>query len=159
LKVVLTYQKQRKNLEKTGLRFKIFDSVINIDLGRKGLDANGGEHQGRLSYESGISSAMSRFQEAQTAADCEFFILAEETFLQQELHYCDAGDAITLSSLTQAIQSFEDSLRSLKIVEVKTLYQVAEATYPTTKNRKQGLPQDAFHQACVGLKSAPIVPA
>ncbi|GHV74540.1 hypothetical protein AGMMS49940_18420 [Spirochaetia bacterium] len=133
---------------KTGLLNEIYDSVYNIDLGRKGLDTDGNEHQGRLSYASGISSVMSCFQEAQTTADCELLILAEETFLEQELHYCDTADTITFSSLTQAIRSFEDALRSLKIVVVKTLYQAAEATYATTKNRIQGCPRDIFHQAC-----------
>lgn len=85
---------------------------------------------------------MAGFQEAQMTVGCELLILAEETFLQQELHYCEPDDAITLSSLTQAIQGFEDSLRSLKIVEDNKLYQAAEATYATTKNRIQGCPRD-----------------
>jgi hypothetical protein len=117
-------------------------------LGRKGLAADGKEHQGRISFENGISSSLVAFQEAQTTADCELLILAEETFLQQELQYCETDDSITLSSLTQAIANFEDSLRSLKIVENKTLYRAAEATYSTTKNRIQGCPRDIFHQAC-----------
>jgi hypothetical protein len=124
------------------VRYQIFRSVYNIDLGRKGFDTDGGEHQGRLSYEDGISVAMASFQEAQTTGDCELLILAEETFLQQELNYCDAGDAITLSSLTQAIQSFEDSLRSLDVAGRPSAYREAEKTYPTTKDRIQGCPRD-----------------
>jgi hypothetical protein len=112
------------------------------------LAANGNEHQGRLSYESGISSAMTCFREAQTAADCELLILAEETFLQQELQYCESADTITRNSLTQAIQSFEDALRSLDVVNRPAAYLEAEKTHPTTRNRKHGFPQDAFHQAC-----------
>ncbi|GHU76018.1 hypothetical protein FACS189461_3070 [Spirochaetia bacterium] len=129
-------------MDQTGLVNKIFTSVNSIDIGRKGLAADGKEHQGRLSYEDGILSAMAGFQEAQMTVGCELLILAEETFLQQELHYCEPDDAITLSSLTQAIQGFEDSLRSLKIVEDNKLYQAAEATYATTKNRIQGCPRD-----------------
>jgi hypothetical protein len=140
-------------LEPTGLLNNIFISINAIDFGRKMLATDGKEHQGRLSYEDGISTAMSSFQEAQIMAKCELLILAEETFLQQELQFCDPIDSITRNSLTQAIQSFEDSLRSLKIVEVKTLYQAAEATHPTTKNRRNGLPQDAFHQACAGHRT------
>jgi hypothetical protein len=117
-------------------------------MGRKDLATDGKEHEGRLSYEMGISLAMAGFQEAQKTADCELLILAEEAFLRQELQYCHADDTITRNSLTQAIQSFEDALRSLKTVEIKTLYQAAETTYPTTKNRDHGLPKDAFHQAC-----------
>jgi hypothetical protein len=140
-------------LDKTGLLSKIFISVNSIDLGRKGLATDSKEHQGRLHYEGGISLAMSCFQEAQKTKDCELLILAEETFLKQEFNYCEDDDSITLSSLTQAIQSFEDSLRSLKIVEDKTLYQAAEATYATTKNRVQGCPRDIFHQACDGHRT------
>jgi hypothetical protein len=135
------------------VRYKIFNSVYNIDLGRKGFDTDGGEHQGRLSYEDGISSAMASFQEVQTTADCELLIVAEETFLQQELNYCDAGDAITLSSLTQAIQNFEDALRSLDVAGRPSAYQEAEKTHPTTKNRIQGCPKDIFHQACDGHRT------
>ncbi|GHV04866.1 hypothetical protein FACS189485_11000 [Spirochaetia bacterium] len=39
-------------------------------------------------------------------------LLAEDTFLQQELNYCHPDDTITRNSLTQAIQSFEDALFS-----------------------------------------------
>jgi hypothetical protein len=131
-----------------GLVNKIFTSVNSIDLGRKGVATNGKEHQGRLHYESGISSAMSCFQEAQITADCELLILIEETFLRQELHYCEAGDAITRNSLTQAIQSFVDAQRSLGVVSRPSAYQEAEATYSTTKNRIKGCPRDVFHQAC-----------
>jgi hypothetical protein len=135
-------------LDQTGLVNKIFTSVNSIDIGRKGLAADGNERQGRLSYEVGISLALSSFQEAQKTAGCELLILVEETFLQQELQYCHPDDIITRNSLTQAIQSFEDALRSLDVVGRPSAYQEAEKTHPTTKNRKYGLPQDAFHQAC-----------
>jgi hypothetical protein len=137
-------------LDQTGLLNNIFISVNFIDLGRKSLATDGEEHEGRISYETGISLAMNNFQDVQKVSDCELILLAEETFLQQELHYCEDDDTITLNSLTAAIQNFEDALRSLKVVEDKTLYRAAEATYSTTKNRVQGCPRDIFHQACVG---------
>jgi hypothetical protein len=118
-------------------------------LGRKGLSSDGKEHEGRISYENGISSALAAFKEAQSLADCQIIILSEETFVRQELQFCHADDTITRSSLTQAIQGFEDALRSLKTVENKTLYRAAETTHPTTKNRDRDLPKDAFHQACI----------
>jgi hypothetical protein len=135
-------------LAKTGLVNDIFTSVNSIDLGRKGVATDGKEHQGRISYEVGISVAMTSFQEAQIRADCELLILAEETFLRQELHFCHANDTITRNSLTQAIQDFDDALRCLITVEVTTLYQAVETAYSTTKNRTQGCPKDIFHQAC-----------
>ncbi|GHU17662.1 hypothetical protein FACS1894163_08850 [Spirochaetia bacterium] len=135
-------------MAKIGLVNDIFSSVNSIDLGRKGLATDGNEHEGRISYESGISLAMISFQEAQITADCELLILTEETFLRQELHFCHPADTITRSSLTQAIQSFVDAQRSLNIVSRPSAYQEAEATYSTTKNRIHGCPRDIFHQAC-----------
>jgi hypothetical protein len=140
-------------LVRAGLVNNIFISVNSIDRGRKALAIDGKEHEGRLFYEEGISLALASFQEAQTSADCEILILAEETFLQQELHFCHPADTITLSSLTQAIRSFEDSQRSLDVVSRPSAYQEAEATYSTTKNRIQGCPRDIFHQACTGHRT------
>jgi len=81
-------------------------------------------------------------------------MLIELTYLQQEFHFCNETDTITRSSLTQAIQSFEDALRSLKIVEDCTLYQGAEATYPTaSKYRYHGFPRDAIHLACTAHRT------
>jgi hypothetical protein len=95
-----------------------------------------------------MAKSMTSFQEAQTTGDCETLILAEQAFLEQELHFCHKNDDITRNSLIQAIQDFEDALRSLKTVEVPALYQAAETTYSTTKNRIRGIPRDIFHQAC-----------
>ncbi|GHU52096.1 hypothetical protein FACS189496_1640 [Bacilli bacterium] len=135
-------------MDQIGLVNSILQAVVSLDGGRKGFAADGKEHDGRLSYEDGISTALASFQEAQTLGDCETLILAEQAFLEQELHFCHDNDVITRNSLTQAIQDFEDALRCLKTIEVKTLYQAAETTYSTTKNRTQGFPKDIFHQAC-----------
>lgn len=131
-----------------GFLYRALSSVFYIDLGRKGLATDGKEHEGRLAYERGISEALSVFQDAQASADCETLILTEETFLDQELQFCDIADTITLNSLTKAIASFEDALRSLEVVNDPAAYQQAEKTHPTTKNRTNGYPKDAFHQAC-----------
>ena len=107
------------------------------------------EHTGRLYYENGISLSLTTFKDAEKSADPQTMLVIELTFLQQELHFCNETDTITRSSLTQAIQSFEDALRSLKIVEDSTLYKGAEATYPTaSKYRYHGFPRDAIHLAC-----------
>jgi hypothetical protein len=125
----------------TGLINRIFQAVVHIDVGRKGLATNGEEHNGRIHYESGISAALSAFREAQSSADPQTLILAELAFLQQELQFCHETDADTKSSLIQAIQSFEDALRSLEVVEDAVIYQGAEKTYPTSpKYRIQGFP-------------------
>jgi hypothetical protein len=135
-------------LAQIGLINSILLAVVSIDNGRKGFAIDGKEHEGRLSYEDGISTAMTSFQEAQTTGVCETLILAEQAFLEQELHFCHDNDAITRNSLTQAIQDFEDALRCLITVEVTALYQAVETAYSTTKNRIRGLPKDIFHQAC-----------
>jgi hypothetical protein len=93
----------------TGLQNRIIGAVAYIDSGRKGLATDGEEHEGRISYEMGISAALFVFKEAQTTGDPQIFILVEMTFLQQELYFCAETDTITQSSLTQAIQSFEDA--------------------------------------------------
>jgi hypothetical protein len=92
---------------------------------------------------------MSAFQEAQRGGDPMTIILAEVYFLTQELQFCPKGDTNTINSLTYAIQSFRDALRSLEVVEDAASYNIAEKTYPTDpKKRVQGFPADAFHQAC-----------
>jgi hypothetical protein len=141
-------------MDLAGLLNNILSGAANIDIGRKNLATDGFEHAGRLSYEDGISTALGTFKNAQACADPQTMILVELSFLRQEIQFCDETDTITRSSLTQAIQSFEDSLRSLKIVGDSTLYRGAEATYPTApKYRYHGFPRDAIHLACTAHRT------
>jgi hypothetical protein len=141
-------------LDLNGLLDNISVSVANIDFGRKGFAADGREHDGRIAYERGITGAAESFDAAQTSRDCETIILAELVFLQQEFQFCNEADVDTQSSLTQAIQSFEDALRSLRTVENRSLYQGAETTHPTaSKYRINGYPKDAFHLACIAHRT------
>ena len=141
-------------MDLTGLVGNILLSAFNIDKGRKNLATDGLEHVGRLYYEDGISLALTTFKNSQNSADPQAMIWIELTYLQQEFHFCNETDTITRSSLTQAIQSFEDALRSLKIVEDSTLYKGAEATYPTApKYRYHSLPRDAIHLACTAHRT------
>jgi len=136
-------------MDLTGYLVRIVAAAAFIDTGREGLDTDGQEHKGRISYESGISSALLIFQEIQTIGDPLAFVLCEEAFLQQELQFCAENDNTTQSSLTKAIQSFEDALRCLKTTEDPAAYRSAETTYPTdSKNRVKTFPRDAMHQAC-----------
>jgi hypothetical protein len=124
----------------------VLDGAFRIDDGRKGFVIPGKERQGRISYEDGIALAMSAFQEAQHSANPQTLILAEMTFLRQELQFCDTD---TRNSLTHALQRFWDALRSLETVEDAAAYKSAETTYSTdSKKRVQGFPKDVFHQAC-----------
>jgi hypothetical protein len=141
-------------LDPAGLINSIVSSAANIDKGRKFLATDNLEHAGRLFYEDGITTALDTFKNAQASADPLTMILVELSFLRQDFQFCDESDTITRSSLAQAIQSFEDSLRSLKIVENITLYRGAEATYPTSpKYRFHGFPRDAIHLACAAHRT------
>ena len=147
-------RKRMRNMDLTGLLNSIVIGASDIDKGRKNLATDGLEHTGRLYYENGISATLECFKNSQISANPLIMILIELTFLQQEFQYCDESDNFSRSSLTKAIQSFEDALRSLKIVEDKTLYRGAEATYPTDdKYRYHGFPRDAVHLACAAHKT------
>ena len=101
------------------------------------------------SYEDGISRALSAFKDAQSTVDPQIIILVEYTFLNQELQFCDPSDNDSLSSLTEAIQSFDDAFLALEIVEDSNAYQSVNKTYPrnNTKYRVKDYPKDAYHIA------------
>ncbi|GHV91069.1 hypothetical protein AGMMS50268_15720 [Spirochaetia bacterium] len=140
-------------MDLTGFLDSIVDYVDEIGMGRKGLATDGEEHAGRIHYERGISGASNAFHEAQNSADPQIIVLSELVFLQQELQFCNEADTDTRSSLTQAIQSFEDALRSLQAV-ADAGYKIAEKTYPqNSKYRIQGFPKDAFHLACIAHRT------
>jgi hypothetical protein len=135
-------------LAEIGLVNSIYEAAVNIEAGRKGFATRGKEHEGRLSYEKGIDQALSAFQQAQITTDPQTIILAEYTFLSQELEFCVGTDKETLNSLTQAIQFFDDAFLALKVVEDKTLYRAVDDTHPHNKKyRVKGFPKDAYHIA------------
>ena len=142
-------------MAKTGLLRNITDAALDIDLGRKGFATRGKEQEGRISYEEGIAEAMTTFKEAQATADPQTIILVEYTFLTQELQFCEKSDKDSLNSLTQALQSFDDAFRALKIVEDYSLYHVAEEIIPHHKDHRVGggYPKDSFHVACGSHKT------
>lgn len=141
-------QRWRLNLAQTGYVINIIEATTNIDAGRKGFAIKGKAEEGRISFEEGISLALSTFQEAQTTADPQTIILAEYTFITQEFHLCNKTDKDTINSLTLAIQSFDDAFLALKAVE-DTRYDIADKTHPHNKKyRISGFPKDSFHIAC-----------
>jgi hypothetical protein len=132
----------------------VYEAAAAIDAGRKGFATRGKEQEGRINYEDGIASALSSFQEAQSTADPQTIILAEYTFLTQELEFCEKTDKDSLSSLTQALQSLDDAFLALKVVEDKTQYQGVENAIPHSgKYRFSGFPKDVFHIACISHKT------
>ena len=127
-------------MDTTGCVSSISDAVTNIDIGRKGFATKGKAEEGRISYEEGIAQALSTFKEAQISANPQIIILAEYTFLSQELYFCSKTDKDTLSSLTQAIQSFDDAFLALKAVEKPGYKTVDEAIPHNGKYRVGGFP-------------------
>ena len=136
-----------------GFLGRISQAAANIDSGRKGFAIIGKEREGRISYEDGISAAMTAFKEAQASADPQIMILAEYTFLTQELQFCEKSDKDSLSSLTQAIQSFDDAFLALQAVEEDGYKTVDKAIPHNGKYRVIGYPKDSFHIACISHKT------
>jgi len=141
-------------LDLIGLLNNINDAALSIDYGRKGFATRGKAEEGRLSYERGITRALSAFRDAQSTADPKIIILAEYTFLNQELQFCEKTDKDSLSSLTQAIQSFDDAFLALEIVDDSILYQGADKVFPRNeKYRVKNYPKDSFHIAMIAHKT------
>ena len=140
-------------MAKTGLLSNVYEAAASIDIGRKGFAIIGKEREGRISYEKGIAKAMTAFKEAQISADPQIIILVEYTFLSQELQFCEKSDKDSLSSLTQAIQSFDDAFSALQAVE-DSGYKMVEKSIPHhKKHRVSGFPKDSFHIACGSHKT------
>ena len=139
-------------MELAGLVNSIISATASIEAGRKGFATKGKAEEGRISYEDGISEAMETFQEAQTTANPQIILLAEYTFISQELEFCEKTDKPAISSLSRAIRFFDDAFLALKAVE-GLHYEAVEQTFPHDgKYRIKGYPMDSFHIACNGHK-------
>jgi hypothetical protein len=136
-----------------GLVDSIIFATSSIDSGRKGFAIIGKEREGRINYEKGIAVAMSAFKEAQATADPETILLAEYTFITQELEFCVKTDKDAINSLSRAIRFFDDAFLALKTVKNKIQYQGVENSYPhDSEYRIKGFPFDSFHIAIRGHK-------
>ena len=136
-----------------GLVNSIYVAAAGIDAGRKGFATRGKEQEGRISYEDGITEALTAFKEAQSTADPQAMILAEYTFIYQELQLCDKFDKDTQNSLTKAVQSFDDAFLALTAVENPN-YKITDETFPHNgKYRVSGFPKDSFHIACASHRT------
>jgi hypothetical protein len=141
-------------MDLTGLLDNIISGMRNIDRGRKGFATDGEEHQGRLNYEDGISTASNAFAEARATGSPQTMMLAEDAFVEQEFQFCSEQDTQTRGSLQAALQSFDDAFLSIEAVEDTAGYKVADKTWPhNPKNRIQGFPKDAFHQAAIAHRT------
>ena len=137
-----------------GLAGKIAEAEMAIDAGRKGFAIRGKEQEGRISYEIGIDKARSFFEKAQASTDPLALILAEYTFITQELQLCAETDVEAFGSLTLAKQSFDDAFLALQVVENGAVYREADKLFPhRAVYRFGGYPKDAFHIACMSHKT------
>jgi hypothetical protein len=127
--------------------------VGDIDTGRKGFAITGEEHDGHLNFDRGISGALAAFREAQITAEPQTLILAELVFLQQELQFCDETAKATRTSLTKAIQEFEDALLAFEAVHESGYKTADKAFQHSPKQRYQDFPKDAFHLACISHRT------
>ncbi|MDR0637401.1 MAG: hypothetical protein LBG27_00605 [Spirochaetaceae bacterium] len=143
-------------MAQTGLLDKITESALDIDNGRKWLDTDGFEREGRISYRKGIALALLAFREAADSAsrDLELLTVAEYTFLGQELNLCAPQDTQTASSLKQAMQSFDEAFLALNVVEAGSIYHAVDECLPHRREyRYNDMPKDSFHVACTGHKT------
>ena len=141
-------------MDPTGLILKINDAAIAIDSGRKGFATRGKAEEGRISYEWGIAEALAAYRDAATTADPYAIILVEYTFINQELQFCVETDTDSISSLTQAIESFDDAFLVLDIVEDSAAYQYVDKSHPRSKKyRVSGFPKDSFHVAAIAHRT------
>jgi hypothetical protein len=143
-------------LDRTGLLDKINDSASVIDQGRKWLDTDGLERQGRINYRKGLSLSLEAFREAQSRAgeDLQTLFAAEYTFLTQEREVCAPQDTKAGASLSKALKEFDEAFLALEVLQNPEGYASAEKTYSTRPEfRYRGMPKDAFHVACAGHKA------
>jgi hypothetical protein len=135
------------------LASNIANATTSIDSGRKGFATRGKAEEGRINYEKGIALAMETFKEAQITADPETILLAEYTFITQELEFCEKTDKPAISSLSRGIRFFDDAFLALEMVKDKALYQCADKVIPhDSEYRIKGYPMDSFHVAIKGHK-------
>jgi hypothetical protein len=139
-----------------GLSAEIYASVTAIYQGRQWLDTEGLESEGRVSYKRGLAKGLEAFRSAQSYAadDLQTLFVAEYTFLAQELELCAPQDTKAISSLTKAVQEFDEAFVTLEILQNAEIYKSVEKTYShRTEFRYKEMPKDAFHVACAGHKT------
>ena len=140
-------------MDRIGYLDKINTSVISIYKGRDGLDTDGGEREGRISYQDGLAVALDIFQkiQLQAAEDLELLVLAEYFFLGQELQFCASADTNATTSLTKAVQEFDEAFLALGVLLNTDVYKSLEkAISHRPEFRYKEMPKDAFHVACAG---------
>ena len=115
----------------TGLVNKIYDVVTTIDFGRKGFAIKGKADEGCISYETG--RALSTFKDAQSTVDPKTIILVE-TFLNQELQFCDELIRTALSALPKLYRVLMILFLCLMLLMTSMLTNMRIKPIPTVRN-------------------------
>ena len=140
-------------MDRIGLLDKINDSAFAIDQGRKWLNTDGFEREGRINYQNGLIRGIEAFHEALINAgeDLHTLFIAEYTFLAQEFEFCAQQDTKARTSLSKAIQDFDDAFLALEVLQNTEGYKLVEKVFSHhAVFRYRGMPKDAFHVACAG---------
>lgn len=143
-------------MDQIGLIAKIQTSVAEIYQGRQWLNAEGLEGEGRISFQDGLALGIEAFREAQKRADDDLHMLfvAEYTFLVQELEFCAPQDAKARTSLSKAVQEFDEAFLALEVLQNAEGYRLVEKVLSHRPEfRYIGMPKDAVHVACGGHKA------
>ncbi|MDR1787465.1 MAG: hypothetical protein LBR16_03335 [Treponema sp.] len=129
-------------------------AVDSIAQGRLGMETEGEASKGVAVFAKGIAAAAELYTEVIASKDPELMILAEYTYMSEELKHAEAGESGAEASAAAAIQSFDDALLVLKTVENPAVYEGAEQAFPHYGQwRCKGFPRDAFHVACIAHKT------
>ena len=99
------------------LTTKIAEAVALINSSRKEPTIINKIDNINITYNKGISEALSIFKHIQSTNDHQAIILAEYIYLVHELKYCDEKDCGSISRLTHSIERFNELYRSLKNIE------------------------------------------
>ncbi|WP_461252936.1 hypothetical protein [Treponema sp. R8-4-B8] len=91
---------------------------------------------------------MSLFKQAQTSADPQTLILAEYTFLSQELEFLEKTDKDSISSLSKAVKFFDDAFLAVKALNELDYKLVDNFFLHDKEYRIKDYPKDSFHVAC-----------
>jgi hypothetical protein len=105
-------------------------AVVSIARGRLGMITDGQEHEGRLTFESGIKQAYKVFTDARASGDPELMLLAEYTYMSQMLEYATENDTVGRSRAQAAVDSFEDAFLALQALADAVAYQAVEKAFP-----------------------------
>ncbi|MDR3056949.1 MAG: hypothetical protein LBU84_02275, partial [Prevotella sp.] len=137
-----------------GLINSINIAVWLIVSGRIARRTRGQAEQGLEKFEEGIALAMDAFTEAAASGDPDLMLLAEYTFVVQELESAYPEEREAISSYRAARADFDDAFRALEVVKAPSIYQGVEKAFSRKGDyRHNGCPKDAFHVAYIGHRT------